>query len=253
MQAVRRAVYKAKGMPGCLMGQGDNMSNSQSSQSELIRMVFVRFLGAILVLSAVFFLPAGTFAYWEAWVYLAILFIPMLFVVIYLLKNDRELLARRMKMREREAEQKLIIKLSYIPFLLAFLLPGFDKRFGWSNVPVGVVVLADILVLLGYGIVFLVFRENRYASRIIEVEQEQTVISSGPYAIVRHPMYLGSLLLYILSPLALGSYWAMIPAILIIPIIVARIRNEESVLARDLNGYQEYMQKTGYRLIPGIW
>ena len=229
------------------------MSNSQSSQSELIRMVFVRFLGAILVLSAVFFLPAGTFAYWEAWVYLAILFIPMLFVVIYLLKNDRELLARRMKVREREAEQKLIIKLSYIPFLLAFLLPGFDKRFGWSNVPVGVVVLADILVLLGYGIVFLVFRENRYASRIIEVEQEQTVISSGPYAIVRHPMYLGSLLLYILSPLALGSYWAMIPAILIIPIIVARIRNEESVLVRDLNGYQEYMQKTRYRLIPGIW
>ena len=229
------------------------MSNSQSSQSELIRMVFVRFLGAILVLSAVFFLPAGTFAYWEAWVYLAILFIPMLFVLIYLLKNDRGLLARRMKMREREAEQKLIIKLSYIPFLLAFLLPGFDKRFGWSNVPVGVVVLADILVLLGYGIVFLVFRENRYASRIIEVEQGQTVISSGPYAIVRHPMYLGSLLLYILSPLALGSYWAMIPAILIIPIIVARIRNEESVLARDLNGYQEYMQKTRYRLIPGIW
>jgi len=229
------------------------MSNSQSSQSELIRMVFVRFLGAILVLSAVFFLPAGTFAYWEAWVYLAILFIPMLFVVIYLLKNDRGLLARRMKMREREAEQKLIIKLSYIPFLLAFLLPGFDKRFGWSNVPVGVVVLADILVLLGYGIVFLVFRENRYASRIIEVAQEQTVINSGPYAIVRHPMYLGSLLLYILSPLALGSYWAMIPAILIIPILVARIWNEESVLARDLNGYQEYMQKTRYRLIPGLW
>ena len=156
-------------------------------------------------------------------------------------------------MREREAEQKLIIKLSYIPFLLAFLLPGFDKRFGWSNVPVGVVVIGDILVLLGYGIVFLVFRENRYASRIIEVEQGQTVIRSGPYAMVRHPMYLGSLLLYSLSPLALGSYWAMIPAILIIPIIVARIRNEESVLARDLNGYQEYMQKTCYRLIPGIW
>ncbi len=240
-------------MPGCLMGKGDNMSNSQSSQSELIRMVFVRFLGAILVLSVVFFLPAGTFAYWEAWVYLAILFIPMFFVVIYLLKYDRELLARRMKVREREAEQKLIIKLSYIPFLLAFLLPGFDKRFGWSNVPVGVVVLADILVFLGYGIVFLVFRENRYASRIIEVDQEQTVISSGPYAIVRHPMYLGSLLLYILSPLALGSYWAVIPAVLIVPIIVARIRNEESVLARDLNGYQEYMQMTSYRLIPGIW
>lgn len=229
------------------------MSNSQSSQGELIKMVFVRFLGAILVLSAMFFLPAGTLAYWEAWGYLAILFIPMLFVLFYLLKNDPGLLARRMKTREREAEQKLIIKLSVIPFLLAFLLPGFDKRFGWSNVPVGMVVMADILVLLGYGIVFLVFRENRYASRVVEVEQEQTVISSGPYAMICHPMYLGSLLLYILSPLALGSYWAMIPAILIIPVIIARIRNEESVLARDLSGYQEYMQKTRYRLIPGMW
>ena len=229
------------------------MSNSQSSQGELIKMVFVRFLGAILVLSTMFFLPAGTLAYWEAWGYLAILFIPMLFVLFYLLKNDPGLLARRMKTREREAEQKLIIKLSFIPFLLAFLLPGFDKRFGWSNVPVGMVVMADILVLLGYSIVFLVFRENRYASRVVEVEQEQTVISSGPYAMIRHPMYLGSLLLYILSPLALGSYWAMIPAILIIPVIIARIRNEESVLARDLSGYQEYMQKTRYRLIPGMW
>ncbi|MGB6422059.1 MAG: isoprenylcysteine carboxylmethyltransferase family protein [Anaerolineales bacterium] len=229
------------------------MNNSQSSQGELIKMVFVRFLGAILVLSAMFFLPAGTLAYWEAWGYLAILFIPMLFVLFYLLKNDPGLLARRMKTREREAEQKLIIKLSFIPFLLAFLLPGFDKRFGWSNVPVGMVVMSDILVLLGYGIVFLVFRENRYASRVVEVEQEQTVISSGPYAMIRHPMYLGSLLLYILSPLALGSYWAMIPAILIIPVIIARIRNEESVLARDLSGYQEYMQKTRYRLIPGMW
>ena len=229
------------------------MISSQTSQGELVRMVLTRYLGAILVLSAMFFLPAGTLAYGEAWVYLAILFITMLFVLIYLFKNDPELLARRMKIREREAEQKLIIKLAYIPFLLAFVLPGFDKRFGWSNVPVGVVILADILVLLGYSIVFLVFRENRYASRVIEVEQGQTVISSGPYALVRHPMYLGSLLLYILSPLALGSYWAMLPAILIIPIIVARIRNEESVLERELTGYRAYMQKTRYRLIPGVW
>ena len=116
-----------------------------------------------------------------------------------------------------------------------------------------VVVIADILILLGYVIVFLALRENRYASRIIEVEQGQTVISSGPYAIIRHPMYLGALPLYTLSPLALGSYWAMIPAILMIPVIVARIRNEESVLARDLNGYQEYMQRIRYRLIPGVW
>jgi protein-S-isoprenylcysteine O-methyltransferase Ste14 len=229
------------------------MSNVQSSRGELIKLVASRLLIFFPVMFALFFLPAGTFAYWEAWVYLAILLIPMLFVMSYMLKNEPDLLARRMRMREKEAEQKLIVKLSYIPFLLAFLLPGFDKRFGWSNVPVGVVVIADILVLLGYIFVFFVFRENRYASRIIEVEQEQTVISSGPYALVRHPMYLGALLMYVLSPLALGSWWAMIPGACIIPVLVARIFNEESVLAKELKGYQEYMQKTRYRLIPGIW
>jgi protein-S-isoprenylcysteine O-methyltransferase Ste14 len=229
------------------------MSNSQASQGELIRMVIVRLLMAVLVLFAVFFLPAWTLAYWEAWVYLAILLIPLLCISIYLLKKAPELSARRMRMREKEAEQQLIVRLTYIPFVLAFLLPGFDNRFGWSNVPVGVVVVADLVVLLGYGMVFLAFRENHYASHIIEVEQGQSVIRSGPYAMVRHPMYLGLLPLYILSPLALGSYWAMLPALLLIPFIVARIRNEERVLARDLPGYQEYMQKTRYRLIPGIW
>ncbi|MBU4225341.1 MAG: isoprenylcysteine carboxylmethyltransferase family protein [Chloroflexi bacterium] len=229
------------------------MSNNQLPQGELIKMVSARLLVVIPLLFAMFFLPAGTFAYWEAWVYLTVLLIPMFLVLIYLLKNDPELLERRMRMREKETEQKLIIKISYLYFLLAFLLPGFDKRFEWSNVPVVVVIVADVLVLLGYGMFFLVLRENRYASRIVEVEQEQKVISSGPYAIVRHPMYLGVSLMYILSPLALGSYWAMIPSLLIIPLLAARIRNEESVLGRELKGYQEYVQKTKYRLIPGIW
>jgi protein-S-isoprenylcysteine O-methyltransferase Ste14 len=218
-----------------------------------MKMVYARLLIVIPVLLTMFFLPAGTFAYWEAWAYLAILFIPMFFVLTYLLKNEPELLERRMRMREKEAKQKLIIKLSFLYFLLAFLLPGFDKRFEWSNVPVVLVIAADILVLLGYGTFFLVLRENRYASRIIEVEQEQKVISSGPYAIVRHPMYLGISIMYIFSPLALGSYWAMIPSLLIIPLLVVRIRNEESVLMRELKGYQEYLQKTKYRLFPGIW
>jgi protein-S-isoprenylcysteine O-methyltransferase Ste14 len=216
-------------------------------------MVAVRLLVAIPVLFAFFFLPAGTISYWEAWVYMAIIFIPMLLVLAYLLKNDPDLLERRMKMRERETEQKLIVKLSVFQFLLAYLLPGFDQRFGWSNVPAAVVIVAELLVLTGYGIFFLVLRENRYASRVIEVEQAQQVITSGPYRIVRHPMYLGLLAFYIFSPLALGSYWAMIPAFLIVPIFVARIRNEEIVLTRDLKGYQEYKQKTTNRLIPGIW
>ena len=229
------------------------MGNNQLPQGKLTKMVSVRLLVFIPLLLAMFFLPAGTFAYWEAWVYLTVLLIPMVLVLIYLLRNDPELLERRMRMREKESEQKLIIKISYLYFLLVFLLPGFDKRLGWSNIPVVVVIVADVLVLLGYGMFFLALRENRYASRIIEVEQEQKVNSSGPYAIVRHPMYVGVSLMCIFTPLALGSYWAAIPSLLIIPLLVARIRNEESVLGRELKGYKEYMQKTKYRLIPGIW
>jgi protein-S-isoprenylcysteine O-methyltransferase Ste14 len=229
------------------------MSDHPLTQGELVKMVISRFAGALLVTMLMFFLPAGTFQYPEAWVFIGIIFIPMTLVLVYLLKNDTGLLARRMRLREKEAQQKRIVKLSYIPFVLAFLMPGFDKRFGWSHVPLGEVIVADVLVLLGYCLVFLVFRENRYASRIIEVEKGQTVIASGPYAVIRHPMYLGSLLMYVFSPLALGSYWAVLPGLLIIPVLVARILNEEKVLLRDLHGYQEYVQKTRYRLIPGVW
>jgi protein-S-isoprenylcysteine O-methyltransferase Ste14 len=229
------------------------MSENQLSQNELKKMAGARLLVGIALLSAMLFLPAGTFAYWEAWGYLAVLFIPISLVLNYFLKNDPDLLERRMRMKEKEKRQKLIVKISYLYFLLTFLLPGFDKRFGWSNVPVILVVIADILVLFGYGMFFLVLRENRYASRIIEVEKEQKVISSGPYAIVRHPMYLGILIMYAFSPLALGSYWAIIPAIMIIPILVARIWDEERILMKELDGYQRYMEKTKYRLIPGIW
>ncbi|MBM4307396.1 MAG: isoprenylcysteine carboxylmethyltransferase family protein [Deltaproteobacteria bacterium] len=229
------------------------MGNEHLPQSELIKMVFVRLLIFIPLLLVMFFLPAGTFAYWEAWLYLTVLIIPMVLSLIYLLKNDPELLERRMRMREKEASQKLVAKLGALYCLIVFLIPGFDKRYGWSNVPVVIVIVADVLVLLGYGIFFLVLRQNRYASRIIEVEPGQEVISGGPYAMVRHPMYLGVSLMYILSPLALGSYWAMIPALLIIPLLVVRIRNEETMLGRELKGYKEYMQKTKYHLIPGIW
>jgi len=229
------------------------MNNNRLSKRELTTKVFARILIFIPVLLAMFFLTAGTFAYWEAWVYLAVTLVPMFFFLAYFLKYDPELLERRMRMKEKEAEQKLIIKIASLCYVLTFLLPGFDQRFQWSDVPVGVVIAADALVLLGYGMVFFVMRENRYASRIIEVEPGQQVITSGPYSIVRHPMYLGVLLMFLSAPLALGSYWAIIPALLIPPTLVARIRNEEKVLERDLEGYQQYMQKTKYRLIPGIW
>jgi len=209
--------------------------------------LFVAALGAML------FLPAGTFDYWQAWAYLAILIVPMIFVLAYLIRRDPELLQRRMRMREKETEQKLVIKLSIVFFVIAFLIPGFDKRLGWSSVPLEVIVGADVIVLAAYMVFVLVLRENRYASRIIEVEQKQKVVTTGPYAVVRHPMYTGALLMYGFSPLALGSYWGMIPNLLLVVLIVTRIRNEEKILKRELEGYREYTQKVRYRLVPGIW
>jgi len=222
----------------------NTMENTQLSQSELIKLVGSRLIIGIPALFLILFLPAGTFDFWEAWIYLAILLIPMSIVMFYFLKKAPELLARRMKLKEKEVEQKLIIKLSFIPFLLAFILPGIDKRLGWSNVPITIIVVAEILVFLGYIFVFLVFKENQFASRVIEVEKGQTVIQSGPYRLVRHPMYMGATLMYVASPLALGSYWAIIPAIFIIPIFIARIINEESVLTKELEGYSEFKLKT---------
>ena len=220
---------------------------------KVVRLTYIRFLSGIPALGLFLFLPAGTFNYWEAWVYLAILFTPMFFVMQYLIKNDPALLERRMRTNEQASEQSLIIKLSYIYFIVTYLLPGFDKRFGWSNTPLWLIVTAEVFVFLGYIMVVWVFRANSYASRTVGVDEEQMVIDTGPYALVRHPMYTGVTTLYILSPLALGSYWALIPSVLIIPIIVARILSEEKILAKDLRGYVEYQQKVKYRLLPFIW
>lgn len=218
------------------------------------RMVITRFSGALLFLCLIFFLSAGTVWYWQAWVYLAILFVPVTFVAAYLFKHSPDLLERRMRTKEKEPRQNLIIRLGLIFFLITFAVPGLDRRFGWTSVPPSVVVLGDVMVIAGYALVAWVFKENRYASRIIEVEKGQTVVTTGPYRIVRHPMYLGTILMYGFTSLALGSYWALIPAVgLMVPVLVARIKNEEEVLARELKGYREYMARTRYRLIPGIW
>jgi protein-S-isoprenylcysteine O-methyltransferase Ste14 len=229
------------------------MEKSKISKGVLTRIILTRVLPAIIVLMMIFFIPAGTFAYWEAWAYCLCLFIPMALIFTYLTINDPELLERRMKMREKVKEQKTIITASYPGFLLAFILPGFDHRFGWSNVSPAIVVLSLFCFLVGYGFFFYVLRTNSYASRVIEVAADQKVISTGPYAIVRHPMYMSVLMMYLFSPLALGSYWAMIPMILVIPVLVARILNEEKVLEKDLPGYQEYIEKVKFRLIPKFW
>lgn len=221
--------------------------------SKLIKLVATRAVMGFFVIGALFFLPAGTLDYWQAWAYLTCLFLPMVGVFFYLLKNDPQLMERRMRYKEKVKEQTLILWLSLPVYLSVFILPGFDKRFGWSHMPVWIVIAALAFVLLGYGIFFLVLRENSYASRIVEVMDEQKVISSGPYAIVHHPMYLGVGMLYMATPLALGSGWSFLPALLIVPALVARILNEEKVLLNGLGGYEAYMEKVKYRLIPGLW
>lgn len=229
------------------------MTAPSIARDELLRTVLVRFGSAIVILCFMFFVPAGTLAYWHAWLYLVVLLMPMTGVLVYLLRNDPALLERRMHMRERGTAQRWVIGFSVIWLLLAYVVPGFDYRFGWSHVPVWLVLVADGLVLVGYGIFFLVIRENSYASRVVEVAAGQRVIDTGPYAVVRHPMYVGVLLMYIFSPLALGSYWAMLSSVLMVALLLVRIYHEEAVLSRELEGYPAYMQKVRYRLLPGVW
>jgi len=229
------------------------VDGSHAQQATLARKVYGRAILVVPVLWAVLFLPAGTLAYWQAWIYLAILLVPMFLVFRYLLRKHPALLERRMKMREKEVTQQRVVGLSAVYFLVAFLLPGLDKRWGWCDVPMWLVLVADLVVVLGYGLFILVLRENQFAARTVQVEEGQPVVSSGPYAVVRHPMYLGVMLMYLASPLALGSYWALLPCVLIVPVLVVRIANEEKTLERELKGYLEYEQKTRYRILPGIW
>jgi len=229
------------------------MNHERLPRKTLARAAYAYLLLALAVVSGMLFLSAGTVRYWEAWVYLAIMLMTTSLSLADLLKNNPKLLERRMRMREKESQQRWIIGFAWVWFVATFLVPGFDRRFDGSDVPAFAVIIAEGFVLLGYAVMFWVFRENPYASRIVEVEPNQHVVATGPYAVIRHPMYLGALLIYLFTPLALGSYWAILPAVFIIPILVARIRNEESVLARDLEGYGDYLRNTRYRLIPGIW
>jgi len=223
------------------------------NRRSLIIKLLTRFSLVPLFIGLFTLLPAGTFNYWQVYLYFSILVVPMIFVLFYFLKRDPKFLERRTKGTEKVKEQKLIQLINLPVFIAAFIIPGLDRRFGWSDVPFGVIIITDIVILLGYMIIFRVFRENSYASRIIEIDKEQKVISTGLYSIVRHPMYLGVLIMYLPTPLALGSYWGLIPMALLPATLVFRILNEEKILSEKLNGYNDYCRKTKYRLIPYIW
>jgi protein-S-isoprenylcysteine O-methyltransferase Ste14 len=208
--------------------------------------------------AAALFVPAGTWRYWQAWVFLAFALPFLLFAFSYLYKHDREMLERRMRTKEKIKEQRLLVRLLRPAFVAAFLIPGLDHRLGWSrtllgDVPVWLSLIAELLVAGSWLMIFWVFRVNNFAGRTIEVEAGQPVISSGPYALVRHPMYAASVVMWLFLPLALGSYVAWPVFALLIPFYVYRLLNEEKFLRKELPGYSEYCLRTRFRLVPYLW
>jgi protein-S-isoprenylcysteine O-methyltransferase Ste14 len=216
--------------------------------------VITRFGFAAILIPIILYALAGTLNYWQGWLYWGVLVIPMLIAVIHLLKSDPELLERRIKYREKEKEQQAIVSIGSIVFIAGFIAIAIDLRLhGLDIVPTGWILIADLGIFLGYLLILWVFKENSYASRTIEVAEGQGVIATGPYAIIRHPMYLGVLVIYLMTPIALGSWLAVPIFALLIPIIVWRIIAEEKMLLRDLPGYSKYCQERRYRLLPHIW
>lgn len=202
------------------------------------------------------FVPAGTLRYWQGWAFLVVFMGASIAITVWLAEHDPSLLARRMHAgpsAETEPSQKLIQALAIFAFFAALVVPALDHRYGWSRVPTAASLLGLALVTLGFLVILRVFRVNAFAASTIRVEAEQPVISTGPYAIVRHPMYVGGLFLFLGLPLALGSYWGLLVAVFALGMLVWRLIDEERFLRRNLPGYDAYCQKTRYRLVPGVW
>ena len=225
------------------------MSTPRSLTTRLI----LRSLFAVIFVAVLLFIPAGSLRYWQGWVFMAILFLPMPITSVYFLKRDPQLVERRLRTQEKISEQKTIIRWVQLVAFGSSAIPGLDYRFGWSRVPLWLTFLSQAFVFAGYLITLLVMNENSFASRTIQVEEGQKVISTGPYRLVRHPMYFGAVLMLLFTPLALGSWWALPGFLLVIPLIVFRLLNEEKMLCRDLPGYSDYCLRTRSRLLPLLW
>jgi protein-S-isoprenylcysteine O-methyltransferase Ste14 len=209
-----------------------------------------------LVMAALLFIPAWTLDYWQAWAFLAGYFAWSLAITLYLMKNDPDLLARRMSggpTAEKQTTQKIIMSVTSLGFIGLIVVPAFDHRFAWSHMPPFAALAGDLLVALGWLAIFFVFRENTFTSATIELAPDQKVISTGPYALVRHPMYAGALVMLLGIPIALGSWWGVLVLALILPAVIWRLFDEEKFLARNLLGYVDYQNKVRYRLIPHVW
>lgn len=208
------------------------------------------------VMALLLFVPANTVHYWQAWVYLSIFTGASALTTLYLIRKDPALLERRMSggpMAEKEPAQKFIMLCASIGFIALLVVPALDRRFGWSTVPLDGVIAGDALVAIGFYLISLVYRENTFTSATIEIAENQKVISTGPYAVVRHPMYASGSLYLLGTPLALGSYWGFLPIAAMMPFLIWRLIDEERFLARNLPGYSEYQKRIRYRLVPFVW
>jgi protein-S-isoprenylcysteine O-methyltransferase Ste14 len=210
----------------------------------------------IVAVMAALFVPAGTLHYWQAWVFLAFYFVPALAISFFLMARDPKLLARRMRggpFAEKQPAQKIIMSIVSVGFVALLVVPALDHRFGWSHMPATIAIAGNALMTIGWLAIFFVFRENSFSSATVEIADDQKVVSTGPYAWVRHPMYAGALIMLLGMPLALGSWWGVAVLLAMLPAFVWRLFDEERFLTENLNGYAEYKQKVRFRLIPGIW
>jgi protein-S-isoprenylcysteine O-methyltransferase Ste14 len=222
----------------------------------MLRKGLVSLAGLALAMGALIFVPAGTLDYWQAWLFLGCYFAASLVVSLWLMRNDPALLERRMRggpLAEGERNQKIIMTITSIGFVALLVVPGLDRRFGWSHMPGIIAILGDVPLLAGWWGILQVFRANTYAAATIQVATGQTVISTGPYGVVRHPMYATALIMLLGIPVALGSWWGVLVFVAIVPALAWRLLDEERVLVRDLDGYAAYKRKVRWRLIPHIW
>lgn len=220
---------------------------------KLFFQALTKFVIGLLLIGLLLFLPAGTFDFWQAWLFIGVLFVPMFFAGIVLMNRQPELLRKRLDAKEQQQEQKWVVALSGLMFIAVFVVAGLNRRFGWYMLPDWAVYIATAIFLVAYAMYAEVMRENVWLSRTVEVQENQQVISTGLYGIVRHPMYAATLLLFLSMPLVLASPWSFVIMLIYIPIIALRIRNEEQVLERELKGYTEYKQRVRYKVIPFIW
>ena len=220
---------------------------------KLLINALTKFACGLLLVGLLIFLPAGTLHYAKGWLLMELLFVPMLIAGFVMMAQSPEFLKKRLDAKEKQGTQKGVVALSGLMFVVGFVVAGLDYRFSWSQMPLSVTIIASVLFLTAYALYAEVMRENAYLSRTIKVEEGQTVVDTGLYGIVRHPMYMATILLFLMIPLILGSWYALIVFIFYPAIIIVRLKDEEDLLTRELPGYAEYKQKVKYRIIPFVW